>query len=195
MCATATAIHRAVINSGLKVVERHKHLYSAIHAQDGDDAAVDWDVNWDYKFKNTSKDIITIRTIETDTFVAVYFETLGEKDYNVEIYINGTILNSSKEYEKAYIEDEKVFVPLRNVIEKLNGEISWNDLNKTITIKYNNTEITLKIRRTTYIKNGETFSMEFFPRIENNRTYVPLEFLTEGLGVKVNWGEKEEGKV
>lgn len=79
MCATATAIHRAVINSGLKVVERHKHLYSAIYAQDGDDAAVDWDVNWDYKFKNTSKDIITIRTIETDTFVAVYLKLWEKK--------------------------------------------------------------------------------------------------------------------
>ncbi|HBT49834.1 MAG TPA: hypothetical protein DEA61_08445 [Caldanaerobacter subterraneus] len=44
VCATATAIHKAVINSGLKVVERHKHLYGAIYAPD-DDAAVDWNAD------------------------------------------------------------------------------------------------------------------------------------------------------
>ncbi|NNG65730.1 hypothetical protein HKI81_00450 [Caldanaerobacter subterraneus] len=50
-----------------------------MYAPNANDAAVDWNAIWDYKFKNTSKDITFIRTIETDTFIAGYFETLGKK--------------------------------------------------------------------------------------------------------------------
>lgn len=37
--------------------------------------------------------------------------------------------------------------------------------------------------------------MEVFPRAENNRTYVPLEFLIEGLGVEVSYTIGEEKTV
>ncbi|AAM25761.1 hypothetical protein M2349_002496 [Caldanaerobacter subterraneus subsp. tengcongensis MB4] len=97
------------------------------------------------------------------------------------------MLDISEEYGKAYVEDGKIFVPLWAIIEKLNGEIYWNDLKKRINIRYNNTEIELQLGKNLYTKNEEIFSMEVFPRAENNRTYVPLEFLIEGLGVKVNY--------
>ncbi|HHY79745.1 MAG TPA: VanW family protein [Thermoanaerobacter sp.] len=62
VCQAATALYRAALNAGFKIVERHRHLYGAIYAPKGDDAAVDWNANWDLKFKNTSPYPIIIRT-------------------------------------------------------------------------------------------------------------------------------------
>ncbi|MBT1279462.1 VanW family protein [Thermoanaerobacter sp. AC272] len=51
VCQTATGVYRVALNAGFKIIERHKHVYGAIYAPKGDDAAVDWDAKWDLKFK------------------------------------------------------------------------------------------------------------------------------------------------
>lgn len=52
VCRAATALHRAVLNAGLEVVERRAHSCPPPYAPDGDDAAVWWDA-WDYRFRNS----------------------------------------------------------------------------------------------------------------------------------------------
>lgn len=61
VCQAATALHRAVVNAGLQVVERHRHPGGVPYAPKGDDAAVWWK-RWDYRFRNTLPLPVTIRT-------------------------------------------------------------------------------------------------------------------------------------
>ncbi|MGB9804294.1 VanW family protein, partial [Desulfofundulus sp.] len=61
VCRTATALHLAVLNAGLEVVERHGHSMPVSYAEPGKDAAVAWPY-WDFRFKNTSGKTLAIKT-------------------------------------------------------------------------------------------------------------------------------------
>lgn len=61
VCQAATALHRAVVDAGLQVVERHRHPGGVPYAPQGDDAAVWWN-RWDYRFRNTLLLPVTVRT-------------------------------------------------------------------------------------------------------------------------------------
>jgi len=53
VCRTSTALHLAVLDAGMEVVERHGHGLPVSYAEPGLDAAVAWPY-WDLQFKNTA---------------------------------------------------------------------------------------------------------------------------------------------
>lgn len=62
ICMTASILHQAVKNAGLKVVERHNHVTKVNYLPPGEDAAITWGVQ-DFRFKNTLKNPIRINVM------------------------------------------------------------------------------------------------------------------------------------
>jgi len=60
ICRTSTALHFAVQNAQLEVIERHKHTKSVTYAKRGEDTAVARSAGWDYRFRNTTDKSIQI---------------------------------------------------------------------------------------------------------------------------------------
>lgn len=79
-----------------------------------------------------------------------------------------------------FIENNRTLVPLRAIAEGLGAIVSWNGEQQTANLKLNNNNISLTI--------GETGpGLDIPPRIVNNRTFVPMRYVSEMLGANVVW--------
>lgn len=81
--------------------------------------------------------------------------------------------------------NERTYVPISTITKFLGVSINWQDPH--ITINYNNTELILTIGENEAIKNGQTIKLDASPYVRNGRTMVPLRFISEELGLGINY--------
>lgn len=98
--------------------------------------------------------------------------------------------------EKAIDTDNKVtpilvndttLVPIRAIIETFGGKVDWDNKNQKVTITCNNNKVELWINKTSALVNGKKVTVKVAPKSINGRTMVPLKFVSENLGLCVNW--------
>jgi len=87
------------------------------------------------------------------------------------------------------IENGRTLVPLRIIAENLGAQIGWDPDNRKVTIVNGNVNINLVIGNNNAVINGKKVSLDVPPSIKNNRTMVPLRFISEHLGAQVDWDE------
>ena len=116
---------------------------------------------------------------------------LAEK--NITIIIN----NNTVEFpdQKPVIINDKTFMPVRIIAESLEAEVEWAQETKTAIITKNSIKIKASIDNSTLIliNNGietEIF-MDVFPVLLNGRTMLPIRYIAENLGYKVDFYEEE----
>lgn len=85
------------------------------------------------------------------------------------------------------IENGRTLVPLRDIAEALGAAVNWEEKTRTVTIKKESTVIKLTIGSNTALKNTERITLDAPAKITGSRTMVPLRFVSEALGVKVQW--------
>ena len=81
----------------------------------------------------------------------------------------------------------RTYVPIRAITESFGAKVQWNSQSQTVTIDLDNTRIELQIGSTSAKVNGKNLYLEAPPTIVNSRTFVPLRFISESLGAKVQW--------
>ena len=97
------------------------------------------------------------------------------------------------------IKHERVLIPLRAVAEGMGADVEYDDYVVTI-IKDAKTEkeikIVINLKMNTITVNGKEIETDVPAEIMNNRTMVPLRFIAEQLGLKVQWnGETETASI
>ncbi len=85
------------------------------------------------------------------------------------------------------IQDDRTLIPIRFLFEQMGATVDWNGDTRTATIAQNGRTITFSIDNTTAMVNGQPIQMDVPARIINDKTLVPLRFLSESLGYTVNW--------
>lgn len=132
-------------------------------------------MNTDFNIKIKKSLLISLALVAVKT-------TAYGKDISVRL--NGNDIGTS-----AIIEDDRSFVPYRDVFEKLGYTVEWND--RRITAKNKDTEMILAVGSSLVQirKNGETTAVDCGNNVilRNDRTYVPLRFVTENSGYTVEW--------
>ena len=98
--------------------------------------------------------------------------------------------------ENVLIEKEIKFdTPLRAVAEGMGADVEYDDYVVTI-IKDAKTEkeikIVINLKMNTITVNGKEIETDVPAEIMNNRTMVPLRFIAEQLGLKVQWNVETE---
>ncbi len=83
--------------------------------------------------------------------------------------------------------DNRTLVPLRKIIEAVEGEISWNGETSQITCEYDNTKISFKLGEKIAEVNGEEVELDVASTAIDGRTLVPLRFIMESFGLNVEW--------
>lgn len=105
----------------------------------------------------------------------------------IQIFLNGML----KEFDQPPIlKNNRTYLPIRHIAEATGSKVDWIKESSTVQIKKDNTMISFQIGQTVAEVNGEKKEIpESF--ITNNRTMVPLRFISEQLGLEVEWdGEK-----
>ena len=86
----------------------------------------------------------------------------------------------------------RTVVPIRAIVEALGGTIEWDGTERKVTINFNGTSVELWINKPRAMVNGKVewidpSNHDVRPIIVNNRTMLPLRFVAESLGCKVEW--------
>ncbi|MGG4130072.1 CotH kinase family protein [Paenibacillus illinoisensis] len=83
----------------------------------------------------------------------------------------------------------RVMVPVNAILEALGAEVTWDKTAKTVTAVLNDQTLVLQIGSSTATVNGETLDIDGPAIIQNSRTLVPVRFISEGLGLTVDWDQ------
>ncbi len=87
-----------------------------------------------------------------------------------------------------YISEGSSMVPLRFIGEAFDAEIEWQNIGRgRILIKLKDLLIRLDIGENTAYINHNPVPLTVPPEIKNNRTFVPIRFISEGFGATVEW--------
>ena len=104
-------------------------------------------------------------------------------DTNIRVVVSG----KEQSFEPSPIlVDGTTYLPVRPLAESLGASVWYNSSSQTIGINKDNLQIAFIVGSTTARVNG--IAMETLPSISaNNATYVPVRFVSEALGMDVNW--------
>lgn len=102
----------------------------------------------------------------------------------VTVTVNGDAIHFDVE---PFIENGRVLVPARAIMEALGAEVSWDNATRTVSAKKSNTIIELTIDSCSAKVNNEEVVLDVPAKIKNGRTFVPLRFLSEHLDADVQW--------
>jgi Fe-S cluster assembly scaffold protein SufB len=120
----------------------------------------------------------------------------------ITLQINNSMMTvNGKSYEidpgrgtKPVIKNSRTLVPIRAIVEALGGTITWIPVNNgiAVTIKLGSVVINLQTGKPTATVNGKIVYIDsdnhkVVPEIINNRTMLPIRFIAERLGAKVDW--------
>lgn len=92
---------------------------------------------------------------------------------------------------KPYNDEGTVMVPLRFVSERLDAEVAWNDSTKQVTITdpLSGKVLVLTIGSKQATVDGEVRSLEKAAVLVEGSTFIPVRFVSENLGAKVEWDQ------
>ena len=81
----------------------------------------------------------------------------------------------------------RTLVPLRDIFEALGATVNWNAAAQTILATRGTTQIGLAINNRTASVNGSPVTLDQAATLINGSTFVPLRFVAEATGAKVDW--------
>lgn len=114
---------------------------------------------------------------------------IGQTTYQ----INGEIRNMDA---APVIREGRTLLPIRFVAEPLGAAVAWDNMEQKVTITLGDKVIQLWIGKAEALVNGSSVpidpgNLEVRPLILQNRTMLPLRFVSENMGAKVEWREPD----
>jgi hypothetical protein len=106
----------------------------------------------------------------------------------INIVVNGESLAGSV---APIIEQGRILAPVRSLAEQLGAQVEWRAAENKVRIDKDKDRIELTINETSAVINGEKINMEVPARVIENRTFVPLRFISEALHARVTWMPQE----
>lgn len=102
----------------------------------------------------------------------------------IEVYMEGGRIN----FETApIIKNNRTFVEMRPIFTEADVKLHWDQSTQTVTGKKGSTTIRLTLGSKTAYINGKAVQLDAAPFAKNNYTFVPLRFVGEATGYKVDW--------
>ena len=86
-------------------------------------------------------------------------------------------------------ERDRVLVPIRFVSEALGALVDWENESQTAIIKQGRDEIRYTVYQPMAYLNGKIMVMNTYGILKEDRTLVPIRFISELLGCTVVWNE------
>lgn len=108
--------------------------------------------------------------------------TIGQKDAAID---GKTVSNDVA----PKIVNDRTMLPIRFIAEALGAKVDWIEESQTVKITSDGIEISLVIGEDFATVNGEKIDLDSPSFIENDRTYLPIRFVSEKLGADVKWDD------
>jgi hypothetical protein len=134
---------------------------------------------------NTSSTSLNIQYVRTMTIVLVI-------DQNSMLVDGRTVAVDASGQVAPVIQNSRTLLPVRVLIETLGGTIAWDPVARKVTVGLAGHEVVLWIGKSTALVDGlavpvDAADKRVVPIITVGRTLLPLRFLSESLGLGVQW--------
>ncbi len=86
----------------------------------------------------------------------------------------------------------RTMVPVRRLAELMGATVEYDAATRVITICRAGDTFSMTLDSTTASRNGVPFEMDAAPYAENNRTYIPIRYIAEFFGQKVEWRQEQQ---
>ena len=148
-----------------------------------------------YSNKATTADIVVAVKVDNGAIYAGTLSyTFGEEDIpagtsvvmtlgSTEMIINNEVVDMKD--AAPFAQNNRTYVPFRALGEALGAQVEYDKDAKTVTYELGSTKIVMTLDSKTYTVNGAKKTMDVAPFAKDNRTYVPVRFVGEGLGFTV----------
>lgn len=103
---------------------------------------------------------------------------------NMKVVINGVTQSYA---QQPIMKQNTTLVPFRSVFESLGAKVSYDASTRKITASKGSDTLEFQINSSTAYKNGKSIVLTTPVTMINGSVYVPLRFVGESLGAKVNW--------
>lgn len=87
------------------------------------------------------------------------------------------------------LKEGRTLIPVRAVLNGLGAEVEWNSAAQIVTITRADKKIILNMQSGKAYSGGRAITLDVPAQIINDRTYVPLRFVAQTLGEKVEYIE------
>ena len=84
----------------------------------------------------------------------------------------------------------RVLVPLRAIFEALGAYVEYDSVFRKVTASVGADEVSVTIGERIATHNGVQMVIDVAPEVANGKTLVPLRFIAESLGAKVDYDDK-----
>lgn len=128
---------------------------------------------------------VAILTAKTSANAMMLVESEGG------VFVNGTKVEFP-DAEPFTDSQSRIQVPVRPVCEALGAELDWNEKTQTVTITRGKITVKLVINSNAIDINGAQKQMDTAATIKQGRTYVPVRFVSEAFGAKVDWIKEQD---
>jgi hypothetical protein len=138
------------------------------------------DVQFDYTNKSLADEY---QSMEKD--VEAIFKSFRITTDNLTIQLDGK--NVATDVAPYIDANSRTMVPVRFISEALGAEVGWDANSQTVTVTKGPTVIKLTIGSRQIITNGIATTMDTAAIVKDGRTFVPVRYIAEALGLTVSW--------
>lgn len=85
------------------------------------------------------------------------------------------------------VQNGRTLVPIRAIIEAMGGTVEWDGSQQKVSIGANNHTVEMWLGQKTIKVDGEGKDIDMAPMTINDRTMLPVRFVTENIGCQIEW--------
>lgn len=104
----------------------------------------------------------------------------------VEVIVDGKLIHFPDQ-QPIVMSPGRTMVPIRMIAEMLGCKVDWDGAQRCAVITQGKNTMYIYPGSTSYVFNGKYYDMDVTPVLLNNRTMVPLRFIAERFGYKVDF--------
>lgn len=156
-----------------------------------DNSVLEGDITLPTQDAPTLEDILD--TIQSDPSLQENYDTAaqlfsGRHDKGIKVFVDGSLIDFGKyDNVQPVIENGSTLVPIRALSESLGASVNWDAGKRMITIYLGENTIELTLDSRSASVNGRMIQMAVPAKVINNRTMIPLRFVSESFGSSVQW--------
>ena len=183
-------------NTGTIECENNRCVDSEWDAE-ATDYSVFFRVRRDWEHFNDSDYDKKYISIDGVSMYEIPFDTSSDKMWNDDTYLY--MIGCVKvKYNNKYLsfesnpttENDRTLVPMRFLFEQMGAEVEWEEETQTAVVTKDEDIISFSIDNNNASVNGNIKTMDVPARLINDKTMIPVRFLSEELGCTVEWDEE-----
>ncbi|OLR65056.1 copper amine oxidase N-terminal domain-containing protein [Peptoniphilus porci] len=105
----------------------------------------------------------------------------------VTVRVNGEDITFEDADALPKIINDRTMLAARTFYEKIGAKVDWNGKDKTVTVTKDNDKIILTVGANKALVNGKEVKLDSPATIINDKTYIPVRFVSEAFGYKVKY--------